>query len=101
MTANYVIRQQAAQDLEEIWLYSMQQWGVKQADRYLASLLSRFSWLAENPYSGKHREDIKTGYYSFSEGKHLVFYKLTDTGGIDIIGIPHQRMDIVDYFSQD
>jgi toxin ParE1/3/4 len=98
MTATYVIRQQVEQDLEEIWLYSMQQWGVKQADSYVGSLLFRFSWLAENPYAGKHREDIKMGYYCFPEGRHLVFYKLTDTG-IDIIGIPHQRMDIVSYFA--
>jgi toxin ParE1/3/4 len=98
MTANYVIRQQAEQDLEEIWLYSMQQWGIRQADSYVGSLLSRFSWLAENPYSGKHRADIKTGYYCFPEGRHLVFYKLTGTG-IDIIGIPHQQMDVVSYFA--
>jgi toxin ParE1/3/4 len=98
MTPLGVERSPCHQDLEEIWLYSMQQWGVRQADKYVGSLLARFSWLAENPYSGKHRDDIKTGYYCFPEGKHLVFYKLIDTG-IDIIGVPHHRMDVVNYFA--
>lgn len=38
MTVGYVIRQQAGQDLEEIWLYSMQQWGIRLADKYVGSL---------------------------------------------------------------
>ena len=70
---------------------------MEQADQYIRALLSRFSWLTENPLLGKQRDDVKPAYYSFPEGMHLIFYKLTN-GGIDIIGIPHQRMDIIFYF---
>lgn len=28
---------------------------------------------------------------------HLIFYKITQNG-IDIIGVPHQSMDILSYF---
>ena len=97
MIAGYSVRQQATTDLESIWLYSYQEWGAEQADLYLRSLLSRFSWLSENPQLGKQRTDIKPGYYCFPEGMHLIFYKITKNG-IDIIGVPHQSMDILSYF---
>jgi len=62
-------------------------------------LVSRFTWLSENPKIGKSREDIKAGYYCFPEGSHIIFYIITSYG-IDIIGIPHQNMDLVNHFEQ-
>lgn len=97
MSAGFSLRQQALDDLESIWLYSYQEWGAEQADHYIQSLLSRFTWLSENPQLGKQRAEIKPGYYCFPEGMHLIFYKLT-RDGIDIIGIPHQSMDFIAYF---
>jgi len=41
---------------------------------------------------------IKDGYYSYPQGSHVIFY-LVREGGIDIIGIPHQRKDVMTYFS--
>jgi len=96
VTTTCLLRHQAEEDLESIWLYSYTEWGRKQADQYLQNLLSRIQWLSENPRIGKERADIKPGYYYFPEGAHLVFYKIIPDG-IDIIGIPHQNMDIGDY----
>ncbi len=94
MTASYAIRKLAIDDLERIWLYTNEEWGVEQANKYIRLLLSRFAWIAENPLLGKKRDDVKSGYYCFPEGMHLIFYMIGNTG-IDIIGIPHQNMDIV------
>ncbi|MFI3221623.1 MAG: type II toxin-antitoxin system RelE/ParE family toxin [Methylococcaceae bacterium] len=96
MTPSYRIRQLAENDLEQIWLYSFHEWGLEQADRYIRLMIGRFLWLAENPLLGKRRDDIKPGYYSFPEGRHVIFYTTTESG-IDIIGIPHQRMDIISH----
>jgi toxin ParE1/3/4 len=68
MTPNYLLRTLAQVDLEEIWRYTYEEWGVDQADKYLGLLFSRFTWLAENPLMGKKRNDIKAGYYCFPEG---------------------------------
>ena len=97
MTSTYSIRALARTDLEEIWVFTFEEWGLEQADKYLNSLFSRFEWLSRNPYTGKDREDIKNGYYCFPEGMHLVFYIMTEYG-IDIIGIPYQNMDVVSHF---
>ncbi|MFV1998678.1 MAG: type II toxin-antitoxin system RelE/ParE family toxin [Acidiferrobacterales bacterium] len=91
------LRQQAQDDLESIWVYSNQEWGAEQADKYIRSLLSRFTWLSENPQLGKQRAEIKPGYYCFPEGMHLIFYKIA-RDGIEIIGIPHQSMDFITHF---
>ncbi len=52
---------------------------------------------AEFPERGRHRSDIKEGYYSYVQDAHVIFYLIRD-GGIDIIGIPHRRMDVASYF---
>mgnify|MGYP002638412187 FL=1 len=96
MSTKYRIRSLAESDLESIWLYTVEQWGVDQADTYLKSIIKRFDWVADNPLLGKQRDDVKKGYYCFPEGMHLVFYKIINKQ-IEIIGIPHQSMDIVEY----
>ena len=55
-------------------------------------------WLI-NPRRGRHREEIASGYRSFPQGEHLIFYVIQNRG-IVIIGILHQRMDAYNYFSR-
>jgi len=98
MTARYRIRELAQADLESIWFYTCEQWGVAQADTYIQALIQRFDWLAQNPTLGKSRDDIKKGYFCFPEGLHLVFY-IIKSNYVEIIGIPHQRMDVIDYLA--
>ena len=93
---NYLIRKAAENDLEDIWLYSLEMWGVEQADSYILSLIERFEWLSNSQKMGRKRDDIKAGYFSFPEGEHVIFYKLTN-GMVDIIGIPHHSQDVVSH----
>ena len=95
--ADFRITPRAAEDLKNIGRYTLKIWGKKQRDSYLRDLDQRFQWLADNPRSGKHRTDVQNGYYCFPQGSHLVFY-LQRQGGIDIIGLPHKNMDILNYF---
>lgn len=98
MTQSFRITPRAAQDMRNIARYTLQTWGRKQRDTYLRALDRRFSWLAENPKLGKPRPEIKKGYYSYPQGSHVIFYLVRESG-IDIIGVPHQRMDVINYFS--
>lgn len=97
MAKSYNLTFRAEEDLSDIWKYTSEVWGEAQADSYIAGLYKRFSWLVEFPRLGKHRPDICEGYYCFPQGSHLVFYLIRDHE-IDIIGIPHKEMEIVDYF---
>lgn len=90
----------ARDDLRSIWRYTEHAWSETQADAYVTALYERFGWLAQRPKAGKHRPDICEGYYCFPQGRHLVFYLIRE-GGIDIIGVPHKEMDILNYFDTD
>jgi toxin ParE1/3/4 len=93
MNRRYQLRQYAKDNLEQIWLYSAEQWGNAQAVRYLSQLFRSLNQLAQNPALGVKREDVRAGYFSFSVLQHRVFYLPNDTG-IDVIAIIHQRMDV-------
>jgi toxin ParE1/3/4 len=65
--ANYILKKRADQDLQEIWEYTNNKWGEKQARKYLEQLEARFVLLAENSQLGILRDDIFESYYSFVE----------------------------------
>lgn len=98
MTPPYRLTPRAEQDVKAIGRYTLQQWGKAQRDTYLRALEHRFAWLAESPRRGRHRPDIQEGYYSYPQGAHVVFYLIRD-GGIDILGILHQRRDVIRSFT--
>lgn len=83
MKQRYFIRELALTDLEEIWLYTLSEWDLEQADAYTSSILARLNWLADNPGAGKPRDGVKPGYFCFPEGRHLIFYIMTD-GRVDV-----------------
>ena len=47
--AEYRLTPAALHDLETIWAYTHQQWGVGQADRYTDMLMAAFAELAQSP----------------------------------------------------
>ena len=97
MTPRFRVTPRAFEDLKNIGRYTFQHWGRTQRDAYLRGLDARFDWLARHPEAGRKRDEIATGYRSFSHEAHIVFYLIRD-GGIDIIGVPHQAMDVPGYF---
>ncbi|WP_119273623.1 type II toxin-antitoxin system RelE/ParE family toxin [Taklimakanibacter deserti] len=88
----YKLSPLAEADLENIWLYTFQRWSLEQADSYHAAIVSAFEGLAAGTKRGR-TVSIREGYFKYSVGSHLVFYKLSDTG-IDVVRVLHQRMDI-------
>ena len=90
---NYRLTPSAKSDLIEIWNYTVETWGEKQAEKYLQDIEDKLNQLAANPELGRQRPEISSGYYSFSAQKHIIFYLHSDNH-IDIIGILHGKMDI-------
>jgi len=96
--ATYLLSEAAQQDIISIRDYTMHTWGKEQTLKYLAQLEKRFEWLADQPALGKKRNDVKEGYLSFPEGRHVIFYRMANKG-IEVIGVIHQSEDIDTYFS--
>lgn len=91
------ITKRAKEDLVDIGRYTERIWSKKQRDKYLGELDACFYRLGKNAKLGRHRPEIHDDYYSFPQGSHVVFYMI-GRDFIDIIGIPHKRMDIGSYF---
>ena len=95
--SRYRVTPRALRDLDAIADYSLTTWGDKQTEKYLSDLDQRFRLLAQNPKSGRQRDEVSDGYRSSAYGAHVIFYVL-DEVGIAIIGVPHGAMDIDAYF---
>ena len=98
LNPSFRLTPRARADLRSIGRYTQVTWGRAQRDLYLAALDHRFHWLAEAPRRGRPRPDIGEGYYCFPKGcaSRILSHP---AGGIDVIGIPHQAMDIAAHLS--
>ncbi len=91
--ARALVKDRAAEnDLIEIWIYSYERWGEEQADRYLSLIERTLLRLAEDPSSGRMREALRTGYWSVSVERHVVFYTFTESE-LRIRRVLHRVMD--------
>lgn len=92
---NYKISQEANRDIENIWIYTFENWSLEQADRYINQIIDEIEYLTENPNSGINYSQIRKGYFRSQIKSHFIFYKINlNPEQIEIIRILHQRMDI-------
>lgn len=87
----YRISPLAESDLENIWLYTVENWSTDQADLYIGDILRACASLASGLKSGRE-VDIRDGYFKYPVGSHFIFCRKNSTG-IDVIRVLHQRMD--------
>ncbi|MFZ5940891.1 MAG: type II toxin-antitoxin system RelE/ParE family toxin [Bacteroidota bacterium] len=90
----YTISKKANQDIENIWLYTYENWSLEQADRYYNLILDEIEFIAENFESGKSVDYIKEGYRTSTVKSHIIFYKKSKSNIVEIIRVLHQKMDI-------
>lgn len=92
---NYKISKQAEIDLEDIWLYTFENWSLEQADYYLDLLIDEIEYIAENPKSGQDYHEVRKGYFRSRVNSHFIFYRINvKEETVEIIRILHQQMDI-------
>jgi toxin ParE1/3/4 len=92
--ARVKFRQQAIDDLNDIWSYTYFKWSENQADRYYSALKSACISIGETPDIGKEYIGISSNLLGHKSGKHIIFYQLLSKDDIEIIRILHERMDL-------
>lgn len=90
--AEYRLTPAAERDLEGIWVYTVQQWDVAQANRYIDILTAVFAELAQRPKTASACDHIRPGYRRRSIERHMIYFRIT-AYGVAIIRILHDRMD--------
>jgi len=89
---DFTLRPKAVSVLEDIWNYTVSEWGEEQAERYLRMVNGAFVGLACDPSLGKPCEKIRKGYHRCRSGSHVIFYRIQDTR-VEIVRVLHQSMD--------
>lgn len=82
----------ALADLEHIYDYTYENWGIEQAETYILGLSKACEQLASGKKSGRDASDIRSGYRKQKYGSHLAFYKHDDTALV-IVRILHESRD--------
>jgi toxin ParE1/3/4 len=92
--AKVILRQEAIDDLNDIWAYTFEEWSENQADKYYATLKFACKQIGENPELGKEYEEISGNLLGLKSGKHIIFYQMITENEIEVIRILHERMDL-------
>jgi toxin ParE1/3/4 len=95
VTTGYRLSPAARDDLSAIWDYTAQTWGIAKAEQYVLSIHGACQAIAEGRKQGQTIDDIRPGYRKLAVGAHVLFFRAAETGGIDVIRILHQRMDVL------
>jgi len=82
----------AINDLEEIYEYTIANWGIRQAEKYQDELFEWMSRVTENPHIGSQYYFSKGSYRKSQINKHLIFYRIKDDELV-VVRVLHERMD--------
>lgn len=93
---NYRISEKAVEDLDNIWIYTFNNWSVEQANRYYNLIINEIEFIAVHFMSGKSMDHIKPGYRASKVKSHLIFYRMTENNKVEVIRVLHQMMDLED-----
>lgn len=88
----YVLSQSAEEDLVEIYIAGVQDFGLEQAQRYHQKIQQTFEFLAENPFAASERTELKPAIRIHPTGAHIVIYTVLDSN-ILILRVRHGRED--------
>lgn len=83
---------QAEIDLMAIWDYIAAD-NLPAADALLGRIEATFNMLAETPFAGRDRSDLRAELRSFPVRNYLIFYMPTPDG-VEVVRVMHGRQDI-------
>lgn len=86
------LRPEAEADLRDIWVYSTEQWGAAQAERYLDGLERAFGVICVMPEIARERGEFQPPVRIHPHGEHLVVY-LVGEGFVDVVRVLATRQD--------
>jgi toxin ParE1/3/4 len=83
---------EAEQDLLEIWQYRAEHGSVEAADRLLRAIDTACRSLADGPFRGRARDELRPGLRSILVEAYLIFYRV-GAGAVEVVGVLHERRD--------
>ena len=93
--SEYVISEKAVEDINNIWIYTAENWSVAQADRYYNLIFDEIEFIANNFDMARDFGKIRKSYKCSKVKSHLIFFKKNKINEIEVVRVLHERMDIV------
>lgn len=93
--AKVILRQEAIDDLNAIWQYTLNEWSESQADKYYSTIKFHCLQIGINPKLGKEYPEIAENLFGLNSGKHIIFYQILGESDVETIRILHERMDLI------
>lgn len=91
--AKFHLSNKAVDDLDAIWLYTLETWSENQADSYYHEMIEACQDIANHPtFLDKEYKEVMTGLFGHHIHKHCIFYILVEDG-VEIVRILHEKMD--------
>lgn len=82
----------AEPDLIGIWIYTYEEWGADQADKYLDQLDEGMKQLTNHPSLGADYTHVFPGYRRLQVEHHAVFYQVFEPEVV-VVRVLHEDMD--------
>lgn len=90
----YIITQEAIDDINNIWLYTAENWSIEQADRYYNLIMDEIEYIADNVQTARDIGTVRKDYRYSKIKSHLIFFKENKGESIEVVRVLHERMDI-------
>ena len=90
----YIISEKALEDINNIWIYTAENWSVEQADRYYNLIIDEIEYIVDNLDMARDCGKIRESYRYSKVKSHLIFFKKNKTNEIEVVRVLHERMDI-------
>lgn len=92
--SEYIITEKALEDINNIWIYTAENWSVEQADRYYNLIIDEIEYIIDNLDMARDFGKIRKSYRYSKVKSHLIFFKKDSTNEIEVVRVLHERMDI-------
>ena len=96
----YEISVDAENDLREVARYNVNKWGKEALTKYRSGLKNRFIEIGENSIAKRIFSDKFPNLFVTKYRYHYIFYIAENTEKPIIIGVIHERRDIVNHLSE-
>ncbi len=96
-----IVQKSASLKIDEIYRYTVKNWGEVQAKSYISGLFEAFNNIDSNlVVSYSIPADFGINGFYFRYEKHYVYWKYLVNGDIGIVTILHERMHKIKQFNQ-
>lgn len=97
--SEYIISEKALEDINNIWIYTAENWSAEQADRYYNLIFDEIEYIVQNFEMARDFDKIRKSYKYSKVKSHLIFFKKHKTNEVEVVRVLHERTNIVNRLS--